>query len=296
MTSRNYCFTINNPTDLPDLNQETVKYAIYSEEIGENGTNHLQGYIELKKPVRMAYVHKLSGMATASLQVRRGTPEQARAYCMKTDDPTYIDGPYEFGEFCGQGARSDWTALKKDIDDKKTIQEISDNHFKLFIMWNRGIKEYRLSKAIKRDWKTEVTFLYGPTGTGKSRYCKESSPDAYWKPRSEWWDGYNGIDDVIIDDFYGWLPYDFMLRAMDRYSLQVYPKGSAIEFAPKRLFISSNKLPHEWWTDKVPFNHAAFYRRVDKIIYMPSLEESIVYKGADMPNFHIKFDTLRKLL
>lgn len=96
-TARAYCFTLNNPEGLPDFDHPLVKYAIYQEEIGEEGTYHLQGYVELKKPVRWTQVRTICPtLATAHFEPRRGTPEQARAYCMKGD--AYINGPIiEFG-------------------------------------------------------------------------------------------------------------------------------------------------------------------------------------------------------
>lgn len=96
------------------MNHDLVKYAIYSEEIGEEGTYHLQGYIELTKPVRFTQVKSICPILEgAHFERRRGTPEEARAYCMKIDDPTFIAGPYEFGVFQGQGTRIDLAALKE---------------------------------------------------------------------------------------------------------------------------------------------------------------------------------------
>lgn len=298
MTSRNYCFTLNNPDQLIDFEtSDNVKYAIYSEEIGDNGNYHFQGYIELKRPVRYTSIVKsIPELRGAHFEPRRGTPDQARAYCMKTDDPTFIAGPYEYGEFTGQGARTDWMALKKDLDAHKTEQEIADNHFSLYMRYAKGIDRYRLLRSPSRNFKTEVIFLYGPPGTGKSSFIQAAEPDCYWKSRSNWWDGYSGQTAVAIDDFYGWLPYDLMLRAMDRYPLSVEIKGATVNFAPKRLYITSNRLPHEWWdTTKVPFNHGAFYRRIDKIIYMPALNEKEEYTG-ELADFHIKFGTLSRLV
>lgn len=308
MTARAWIFTLNMSaiTDdgveytLPDLDdKKNIKYAIYSEEVGDTGTYHLQGYIELTRPVRLSYMKKIEGLERAHFEIRRGTPEQARAYCMKTDDPTFISGPYEFGEFRGQGARTDWLALKEDLKSEKPLQDIWENHFSLMVRYSKGIIGYQSVLAVKRDWKTEVIFLYGPAGTGKSSYIKETSPNCYWKSRSNWWDGYDGKADVSLDDFYGWLPYDFMLRAMDRYPLKVEIKGATIEFAPKRMFITSNKLPHEWWdSEKVPYYHEAFYRRIDRIIYMPKFgkENWIEYSQENFSDFSAAHGTRRNLV
>ena len=44
--------------------------------------------------------------------------------------------------------------------------------------------------------------LWGPSGTGKSRFVAARWPDAFWKaPESKWWDGYSGQETVVLDDF-----------------------------------------------------------------------------------------------
>ena len=48
----------------------------------------------------------------------------------------------------------------------------------------------------------EVWVLWGPSGTGKSRWVAATWPDAFWKsPESKWWDGYSGQETVVLDDF-----------------------------------------------------------------------------------------------
>lgn len=97
---RAWCFTLNNPEEhgivddvLPVLAQE--RYVVWQRERGENGTPHIQGYIELHNPVRLSAM-KL-WLPSAHFEVRRGTREQARAYCMKED--TRDAGPWERGDF-----------------------------------------------------------------------------------------------------------------------------------------------------------------------------------------------------
>ncbi len=65
MQARRWCFTINNPPegDNPlDLNGiEHIRYGIYQRERGENGTEHLQGYIEFDTPMRLDRIKRLEG-------------------------------------------------------------------------------------------------------------------------------------------------------------------------------------------------------------------------------------------
>lgn len=49
-------FTLNNPEGLIYEDEwkalEKVTYVVYQEEMGDKGTHHLQGYIELNSPQR----------------------------------------------------------------------------------------------------------------------------------------------------------------------------------------------------------------------------------------------------
>lgn len=57
MTKRNcYCFTYNNYTadgeeQLKAWLEEFTKYAVFGHEVGEKGTPHLQGYINLTRQI-----------------------------------------------------------------------------------------------------------------------------------------------------------------------------------------------------------------------------------------------------
>lgn len=93
----------------------------------------------------------------------------------------------------------------------------------------------------------------------------DNYPEAYWKQRSQWWDTYECHETVVLDDFYGWLPYDVLLRAADRYPLQVETKGGQAVFLAKTLIITSNNTPAQWYKN---VNLQALIRRVDKWMYL----------------------------
>lgn len=138
------------------------------------------------------------------------------------------------------------------IDDGKTELEIADTHFATWTRIYRAIRAYRLLRPLVRSWQTETIVYWGPPGSGKSRHVHELAPDAYWLPKPEgggtvWFEGYDGQSDVVIDEFYGWITRDLMCRLCDRYPLHVQTKGGAVTFVAKRIFITSNKPPEQWW-------------------------------------------------
>ena len=58
---KNWCFTLNNFTEADiqrckDFIQDECVFGIFQQEVGENGTPHLQGYFQLKTKKRLSFV------------------------------------------------------------------------------------------------------------------------------------------------------------------------------------------------------------------------------------------------
>ena len=95
-----------------------VKALWYQEEIGESGTHHFQGYMELTAPRTLSSIKSLDGFETAHLEPRRGSRDQAIAYSTKAD--TRVCGPYLWGETDVEhtpGKRSDIDAFMEAVKD-----------------------------------------------------------------------------------------------------------------------------------------------------------------------------------
>lgn len=105
--SRNWLFTINNPEPCDYLDLEDLKahanFYTYQPEKGENGTPHLQGYVELKNAKTLLTLKKI--LKRAHLEVRRGSQKSNLDYCSKSDTKT--GEPVTFGEPSKQGERTD---------------------------------------------------------------------------------------------------------------------------------------------------------------------------------------------
>lgn len=95
--ARHWCFTVNNPTAedgefLEKAHKEgKISYLVAGQEIGTEGTPHIQGYVVLAKKLSLAGVKKL--LPRAHLEQARGTPQENYNYCSKQDKE-----PLELGE------------------------------------------------------------------------------------------------------------------------------------------------------------------------------------------------------
>ena len=209
----------------------------------DTGRPHIQGYVEWTsaKTIRAA-VSALSPPGV-HVEVCRGSAKQNREYCKKDDD--YV----EIGEPSSQGSRTDIEAVKTAVDNGASIREIAEEHFEPFLRYGKGIREYKRLVTPPRDWPMELILYIGPTGTNKSRSAHEAYPGAFWKPhKAEWWDGYDGQETVIFDEFYGHrFSFTELLRLTDRYPYAVQVKGSYVEFTSKRIVFTSNQEPEDWY-------------------------------------------------
>lgn len=253
MAKRAWVFTVNNPQEDLVFDPAIIRYAVYQYEIGSEGTTHFQGYLELFQPKRLTQMREI--LPHAHLEPRMGSRDQARDYAMKED--SRLCGPWEFGSWQqgGQGARSDLLSIQSLLDSGAPMRQISDTHFADFVRYHRGFQAYQAlhPESPPRDgtWKTYCFVYYGQTGIGKSRRAldeaRATGGGIYYRPRGDWWDGYTGQPNVIIDDFYGWIRFDELLRILDYYPLRVPFKGGFIPFSARTVWITSNDEPSLWY-------------------------------------------------
>ncbi len=267
MSRIGWVVTLNNPSDPTVLLEDysEVSYAIWQLESGDSNTPHLQGYVEWKNKKSLSGCKRQH--STAHWAVRRGTRDQARDYCRKEE--TRVSGPYEHGQWsAGPGARTDLLHIKRKIDegvsDKVLWEEDTCTMLRTYKAWDR----YRQVKIEPRSKKTQVTVLWGPTGTGKTTWVtNQAGPTAFWLHPSKddngcWWDGYIGQDTVVMDEFYGGIKWSQMLRLLDFTPMSVPVKGAMIQFNPSRIFITSNKNPMDWYSKQ---DYPTLHRRLEKI-------------------------------
>ena len=234
---------------------------------------------------RLSYMRKILSRAHWEPQ-RAKNPEDARNYCAKVDDPTFVSGPYEHGTFRGQGARSDLTAVKEALDNGKSDVEIADSHFNLWvstiiiiiliiiqIRYHKSFTAYRLLKEAPRKEIKNVWVIYGSPGTGKTYLVSDSFEDLYRAVRPNnsafYFENYHGEEAMLFDDFYGWLPRDFLLQLCQPYPFRLPYRGGEANCSSTSICFTSNRVPWKWWKGKhgEELDISNFIRRVTKWIY-----------------------------
>lgn len=274
---RAWCLTINNPgAEYPDKLKDVhrdhgMTYLVAQKEKGAEGTEHIQAYCHFENQVSFTTVKTI--FQGAHIEAARGSAEENRTYCTKEE--TRIGGPWEYGTMPQSGKRNDLLAVKADLDEGMLMQEIADKHFSQYVRYHKSFHAYCLLKHKRTNEAKTIRVFWGPTGTGKTRYCFDNYPGAYWKTKStsnaQFWDGYDGEETIIIDEFYGWFSFDFMLRLTDRYPVNLDIKHGTVPLAARTVVFTSNKHPRDWypnsryqWDESNPLK-----RRISEILEFP---------------------------
>lgn len=245
--ARNWCFTINNPTEDDDPNNWDCRYCVWQLEKGKDGTPHHQGYVEFKDVKRLAGVKKINGRAFWSN--RKKTQKEAIEYCQKED--TRQDGPWESGDKApGQGSRTDLAEVAAAVKNGASMQEIADKYESTFILHGKKIEHWRsvLFSTPYNHPTVRGVWYWGPPGTGKSHTAREKYPGLYMKMQNKWWDGYAGEKYVLLDDFdtAGGDKLGHHLKIWcDKYACTGEVKNSTLQLRHEVFIITSNYHPRD---------------------------------------------------
>lgn len=297
---RYWCFTLNNydESDIMKLKlyaTEKCRYMAFGKE-GADKTPHLQGYIQLSKATAGTTVRNQSRCLSMWLTPTNGNGTSARDYCFKEDD-----NPYQFGNFIDHPATKEagavagnsastqmWHSLNDLVNSGATEKEIKDKFAHIYYKHHSGIQAgISCANAIPpRKEKTCVHVLVGPAGCGKTSKAMElAGQDAYLysSPNKIWWSGYDGTSSVIMDDFHGNYPFGDFKQMTDKYPHKVPVHGNLINFNPKKIIVTSNLDPTEWWKTEVTGRegYAALYRRINVLEFWDSEKECFIATDKD---------------
>lgn len=251
--AKSWCYTLNNYSE-EDVNffkaLECKRHRGGKEVAPNTGTPHLQGTITFAKATRLSALKKLN--SRVHWEVCRAV-EASLNYCAKGE--LFVD--VNRGE---QGKRNDLADAVGVLKDGG-LGMVAALHPTQFVKYHKGLSALQNQwcapptvapvMEYRTDFPTEVLVFWGPSGSGKSRRCREIDPLLYNVPEPVngciWFDGYNGEATILLDDFYGWIKYHTLLQYLDRYPLQVPVKGSFVRRNWTKVLITSNKPPAEWY-------------------------------------------------
>lgn len=248
----------------------TASYGIFGYEIASTGTPHLQCYGFWKKERTLYSVNRILKRAS-KVQFANGSAEQNRTYCSKDDNFE------EFGKISYQGERTDIEVFRDAIFSGLSEYELIMSFASMMAKYDRFYQRCRniyLQKEVAKKNTPEITVLVGNPGTGKTRYIYDNNDhDEIYKLEigdgssgSLFWDGYNGQDVILIDDFHNNIKLDYMLRLLDRYPMRLQIKGGVTYRCASKIYITSNLTVDQWYPNCRDIHRRAIARRINNII------------------------------
>lgn len=205
-----------------------LKWCGQLEEGHKTHHRHYQLYVEAKNPIRFSTWKRLC--PDAHVEPRKGTKEEAIAYVTKSD--TRVDGPFfhgiEIGDHDRSGERTDLKEISERILEGESVDDLlldPDASTKLVrcLSWARNLERAKVAKQ-ERRYRQEprdvrVFYVWGAPGIGKTHSILMSGMSVFeptYAP-SGGWDGYQGEDVVLFDEFKAQVPLWQMNRWLEGY-------------------------------------------------------------------------------
>lgn len=255
-------------------NQKTnpiYNYLCYSYEIcPKTKKPHYQTYIQLKKEMKYNDIKEIIGKSKkAKFFVQRGTNMQAINYTEKFLPGGLIINPTweEHGKMVEQGQRTDLDQVRIDIENGKSQKEIAKDDFGLWCRNYKAFAHYASMVEKHEERKCVIEVIYGKPGTGKSTLALKRYPNAYFKALDhQFWDGYTGQNEIIIDEFRpGSMPISKLLALVSPAPHQLNIKGLTTWCKATKILIISNYHPKDWYPDADKVSIAALQKRIVSI-------------------------------
>lgn len=315
--SRKWQLTFNNPAehgfdhDSIVSTLETISSVLYwclCDEVGSEGTYHTHLYVAFQNPKLHTVLE--NAFPGAHRENVKGTSQQNRDYVLK-DGAKYnkqSDGSYEYTDSSGKLHKGinhsdtflEWGELPHEHQGKSKDAEI------ILGMLQDGATDYDIllsvpsamnhledvarSRSVLRDsefatkWRDlEVTYIFGSTGTGKTRgvmdkygYQSCYRVTDYKHP----FDTYNGEDVIIFEEFRSGLKHGDMLNYLDGYPLLLPCRYFNRQACYTKVFLISNVPPEQQYSGVDKPSRAAFFRRIHKVVYYDNFSHVSEFGGV----------------
>lgn len=288
---RKYQLTINNPGEAwthekirEALEKLNLSYYCMADEVGLQGeTPHTHIFLAANiSAIRFSTVKNL--FPTAHIEPAQGTSEENRAYIQKSGKwadgekaETSITGTFqEWGELPieRQGERVDLAILYGYIKDGLSNFEIMERNPDYMLNLEKierarqAVREQQYRETFR---ELEVTYIWGPTGTGKTRSVMECHSYAgvyrvtdYTHP----FDSYAGEEVLLLDEYSSNFKIRDLLNYLDGYPLTLPARYSNRVACYTKVYIISNLCLSRQYPEvqyESPATYAALLRRIQKV-------------------------------
>ena len=310
--ARKWALVINNPLEAgldhaairEILRRFAPSYFCMADEIATTGTYHTHIFLLAPSPIRFSTIK--NRFPTAHIEKAYGSAKANRAYILKEGhwadtDKAETSVPGTFEEWGDLPAEKEEEApemfkLIQDLRAGKSVMEIIEDNPKLAFRI-REIETLRQAileeKYSAENRALEVTYLYGASGTGKTRGIFEKHDRKsicritdYGSRNGVRFDAYHCQDVLVLEEFHSQIPISAMLNYLDIYPLTLPARYTDRIACYTKVYITSNIPIEEQYRDIQRYQMEtwrAFLRRVQNVIeYLPD-GSTVQHKKGGFP-------------
>lgn len=272
---RAFCFA--DFRENPVVMDGQIRYLCYAPELcPTTGKHHWQTYIYFNNQKTIKQAVKYIG---CGVDIARGTPLENKTYIQGPYDKDNKHKPYntefkEFGDLPRQGVQRDVEALCKDIANGRTIESIVLEDPYAYHMYSKTLLYTQKVISGKNRYikDVEVLWYHGPTGTGKTYKAFTENPEAVFiKYTGNFFTDWYDAKTVILDDYRGEIPYNELLRFLDKYrnTNEVNIKYGSKYVDLDKIIITCSMPPEKCYPRQNEKDDSInqLLRRITKIIY-----------------------------
>ena len=303
-SSRKYQLTINNPVEhgftheqiRKNLSTMKIAYYCFCDEVGSEGTYHIHIFIYSKNAIMFSTVQQR--FYGAHIECAVGTCKENRDYIRKEGkylnsdkkETNLIDTFEECGEMpierkgSNDNISSQVLQMIKDGYDNYEIIDVFPSYLTKIQHLDKTRQTILTNNFANVFRRLEVTYIYGETETGKTRYVLDTYgyENVYKITNYEHpFDAYETQDVILFDEFRSSLPLKDMLQYLEGYPCRLPARYAERQACYTRVFLISN-IPFEKQYINIQETESkswcAFRRRITKYL-------NFVKKNKDLPYF-----------
>lgn len=265
----------------------SLDYYCFCREIATTGTEHMHIFIYSSSPIRFSTVKNRFPMSHIDKAYR--TCKENREYLKKEGKwantkkaETSIPNSFqEFGQLPSEGKEK--SPQKSELIEliqsgASTAHIIKSNPNYVFRTNDINVlRETLLSEKFScENREVKVTYMYGETGTGKSKYifdhhsaldiCRVTNYGTKMNPVK--FDNYHGQDILVFEEFHHQIPIPEMLNILDIYPVQLPARYNDRTACYHQVYIISNIPLNAQYVDIQSLDTKtwnAFVRRISSI-------------------------------
>lgn len=302
---RKWLLTINNPAERGLTHkaiQDELKrfpsplYWCMADEKGESEHTHI--FFALEHPTRFSTIKRR--FPTAHIDRAEGTATECRAYVQKSGKwadsdkaETAIPGTFEeWGDMPveRQGERTDLFLLYQLIKDGLSNFELLERNADYMLNLEKierarqAVREQQYRETFRA---LEVIYIWGKTGTGKTRSVMEkySYSDVYRvTDYVHPFDGYAGEDVLLLDEYSSNFKIRDLLIYLDGYPLNLPARYANRVACYTKVYITTNICLSRQYPSiqsESPATFAALLRRINKVIHYTAPGEFQEFETQD---------------